>query len=346
MNPPRTSHQLRVAEVVRETDDACSLVLAVPPELAGTFAYRPGQFLTLRIPHDDGGSAARCYSLSSSPHTGDAPTITVKRTRGGHASNWIADRVRAGSLLEVLPPAGTFWPRSLDGDFLLFAAGSGITPVISILKSALAQGQGRIVLCYANRDERSVIFGPELRRLEAAAGHRLQVVHWLDSLQGPPTAGAIAARARPYAGHQTFLCGPDPFMAVVRQALGELGVPSQRVHTERFVSLAENPFEATPAAGGPPVGDPPATLEVSLDGQTRLLTWPPGTRMLDLLIDEGLDAPYSCRQGICGACACQLTGGEVEMVHNEVLEDADVAEGLILACQAVPVTATVSVTYP
>jgi 3-ketosteroid 9alpha-monooxygenase subunit B len=346
VNPPRASHQLRVAEVVRETDDACSLVLSVPPELAGTFAYRPGQFLTLRIPHDDGGSAARCYSLSSSPHTGDPPTITVKRMTDGHASNWIADRVRAGSVLDVLPPAGTFWPRSLDGDFLLFAAGSGITPVISILKSVLAQGRGRIVLCYANRDERSVIFGPELRRLAAAAGDRLLAVHWLDSVQGPPTAAALASLARPYAGHEAFLCGPDPYMTVVRQALGDLGVPSRRVHTERFVSLAENPFEATPAAGGLPVGGPPATLEVSLDGQTRLLPWPPGTRMLDLLIDEGLDPPFSCRQGICGACACQLTGGEVEMVHNEVLEDADVAEGFILACQAVPVTATVSITYP
>jgi 3-ketosteroid 9alpha-monooxygenase subunit B len=340
MSAPRAYYQVRVAEVISETADACSLVLAVPPELADAFAYSPGQFLTVRIPRDGNGSVARCYSLSSSPHAGDPPTITVKRTAGGHASNWIADNLAAGSVLDTLPPAGTFSPRSLECDFLLFAGGSGITPVISILKSALAQGQGRIVLVYASRDDRSVIFGAELRRLQAAAGPRLLVVHWLDSVQGAPTAAGIAALARPYADHDTFICGPDPYMAVVRQALSQLGVPAQRVHVERFVSLAENPFEAAAATGGVP-----ATLEVTLDGQTRLLPWPPGTRMLDVLIDEGLDPPFSCREGICGACACQLTGGEVEMVHNEVLEAPDVADGYILACQAVPLTAAVSITY-
>ncbi len=340
MTVPRAYYQVQVAEVISETDDACSLVLAIPPELAGAFAYRPGQFLTVRVPHDRDGSVARCYSLSSSPHTGDRPTITVKRMTDGYASNWMADHLAAGSVLETLPPAGTFSPRSLEGDFLLFAGGSGITPVISILKSALEQGHGRIMLVYANRDERSVIFGSELRRLTAAAEHRLLVVHWLDSLQGPPTAAAMAALARPYADHDVFVCGPDPYLAVVRQGLSQLGVPTQRVHVERFLSLAENPFEATEASGGVA-----ATLQVTLDGETRLLPWPAGTRMLDVLIDEGLDPPFSCREGICGACACQLTGGEVEMAHNEVLEAEDVAEGYILACQAVPLTEAVSITY-
>jgi 3-ketosteroid 9alpha-monooxygenase subunit B len=337
---PRACHQLRVAEVIAETADACSLVLDVPPELVEAFAYRPGQFLTVRVPHDRDGSVARCYSLSSSPHAGDRPAITVKRMPGGHASNWIADQLAAGSVLDTLAPAGTFSPRTLEGDFLLFAAGSGITPVISILKSALAQGHGRIVLVYANRDDRSVIFGPQLRRLQAAAGGRLLVLHWLDSVQDPPTAAALAALARPYAGHEVFICGPDPYLAVVRQALGQLGVPATRVHAERFLSLAENPFEVAEPAGGPA-----ATLRVTLDGQTRLLPWPPGTRMLEVLIDSGLDAPYSCREGICGACACQLTGGKVAMVHNEVLEAADIADGYVLACQSVPLTAAVEITY-
>ncbi len=338
MTGPRDYYQLRVAEVISETADSCSLVLAVPPELTEAFAYRPGQFLTLRIPHARDGSVARCYSLSSSPHTGDLPTITVKRMADGHASNWIADNVTAGTVLDVLPPAGTFIPPSLDDDLLLFAGGSGITPVMSIIKSALAAGSHRIVLVYANRDENSVIFGPELRRL--ADTGQLLVVHWLDSLQGAPTAAAIAALARPYAGYEALICGPDPYLAVVRQALGQLGLPGQRVHVERFLSLAENPFEATEPTGGMA-----ATLEVTLDGETHTLEWPPGARMLDILIDKGLDPPYSCRQGICGACACQLTGGEVEMAHNEVLEAEDVTEGYILACQAVPLTDTVSITY-
>ena len=332
----REFYQVPVAEVIRETDDACSLVLDVPPPLAATFGYRPGQFVTVRVPSDRTGSVARCYSLSSSPFTGERPAITVKRTAGGFASNWIVDQVTAGTALDLLPPAGVFSPRSLDGDFLLFAAGSGITPVMSILKSVLADGRGRVVLVYANRDERSVIFGSSLRGLMAAASGRLVVVHWLDSLHGVPTGAAIAALTRPYASYDTFICGPDPYLAVVREALG----PGRRVHVERFVSLAENPFEETPVPGGLA-----ATLSVTLDGATTLLPWPAGTRMLDVLIGAGIDAPYSCRQGISGACACQLTGGEVEMAHNEVLEAADISDGYILACQAVPLTPEVSITY-
>ena len=340
MSGPRAYHQVPVAEVISETDDACSLVLAVPPQLADAFAYRPGQFLTVRVPDGAGGSVARCYSLSSSPHTGDLPTITVKRIADGYASNWIADNVRPGDVLDLLPPAGTFCPPSLAGDFLLFAAGSGITPVISIVKSALATGHGRIVLIYANRDERSVIFGAGLRGLAAAARGRLLVVHWLDSLQGTPTAAGLAALARPYTGAGAYICGPDPYLAVVREALGQLGVPAKSVHVERFLSLEENPFEVTEATGGTA-----ATLEVCLDGETRRLAWPPGTRMLDVLIDSGLAAPFSCRQGVCGACACQLTAGQVEMAHNEVLEAEDVADGYILACQSLALTPEVSITY-
>jgi 3-ketosteroid 9alpha-monooxygenase subunit B len=338
----RDFYQVRVAEVVRETDDACSLVLDVPPDLETVFGYRPGQFVTVRVPSEQTGSVARCYSLSSSPHAGDRPAITVKRTEGGYASNWIHDQVTAGSVLDLLPPAGTFCPPLLDADFLLLAAGSGITPVMSILKSVLTGGRGRVVLVYANRDERSVIFGAALRELVAASAGRLTVVHWLDSLLGVPSAAAIAALVRPYAAHDAYICGPDPWVSAVREALNMLGVPARRVHVERFLSLADNPFEVSQdQASGPE-----ATLTVTLeDGATKRLPWPAGVRMLDVLIDAGLDAPYSCRQGICGACACQLTGGEVEMAHNEVLEQADLDEGYILACQAVPLTADVRITY-
>jgi 3-ketosteroid 9alpha-monooxygenase subunit B len=327
--------QVRVAEVIQETGDACSLVLD------SGLDYRPGQFVTVRIPSDLCGSVARCYSLCSSPLAGERPAITVKRTEGGYASNWIFDHVVAGTVLDVLPPAGTFCPGSLSGDFLLFAAGSGITPVMSILKSALAGGGGRVVLVYANRDEGSVIFGSLLRRLASDSGGRLVVVHWLDSLLGMPSAAALAALARPYVSFDAFICGPDPYLAVVREALGRLGVPGSRAHVERFLSLAENPFEVAPVV----VGGTAAMLMVTLDGATTQLAWPAGTRMLDVLIEAGLDAPYSCRQGICGACACQLTGGEVEMAHNEVLEAADLANGYILACQAVSLTPEVSITY-
>jgi 3-ketosteroid 9alpha-monooxygenase subunit B len=337
----REYFRVPVAEVIRETDEACSLVLDVPASLASEFSYRPGQFVTVRVPSELCGSVARCYSLSSSPVAGERPAITVKRTEGGYASNWIFDRVRAGTVLDLLPPAGMFSPRTLDGDFLLFAAGSGITPVMSILKSALHAGRGRVVLVYANRDERSVIFGSVLRRLASESAGRLVVVHWLDSLLGVPSAAALAALARPYTSSEAFICGPDPYLALVREALGQLRVPAGRVHVERFLSLAENPFEAAVVDDGALA----ATLSVTLDGATTQLEWPAGARMLDVLIEAGLDAPYSCRQGICGACACQLTSGEVEMAHNEVLEEGDLAEGYILACQALAQTPGVSITY-
>jgi 3-ketosteroid 9alpha-monooxygenase subunit B len=341
VSPARAYHQLRVESVIQETDEACSLVFDVPPELSPAFTYKPGQFLTLRIPSDRDGSVARCYSLCSSPVTGDKHAVTVKRMQGGYASHWIGDNVRPGMVLDVLPPAGTFTPAALDGDFLLLAAGSGITPVMSILKSVLAAGRGRVVLVYANQDESSIIFGTGLRELAASAGSRLLVVHWLDSVQGLPTTEGLQPLLRPFAGYQIFACGPDPYLSVVRDAAAAVGVPPRGVRVERFLSLQDNPFES-PA---PVEGGIEATLEVTLDGQTASLPWAPGTRMLDVLIDAELDPPYSCREGICGACACQLLSGEVEMAHNEVLEDADLADGLILACQSVARTPEVRVSY-
>jgi 3-ketosteroid 9alpha-monooxygenase subunit B len=338
------SYQLRVASVVAETPEACSLVFEVPPELAAEFAYKPGQFLTLRVPVDPAASVARCYSLCSSPLTGDRLTVTVKQTPDGYASRWIAQNVTAGTVLDVLPPAGAFTPDSLDDDLLLLAAGSGITPVMSILKSALAVGHGRVVLVYANKDERSVIFAAALRDLAASAGSRLAVVHWLDGLQGTPTAAGLVPLIRPFTGYRMFASGPDPFLSAVRDAAAALGVPPREVRVERFLSLQHNPFDADTAAH-PPASSVAAKLSVTLDGQTSSLDWPAGTRMLDVLIDASLDPPFSCREGICGACACQLMAGQVQMVNNEVLNDADIADGYVLACQSVALTSAVSVSY-
>jgi 3-ketosteroid 9alpha-monooxygenase subunit B len=341
----RNCYQLTVTSVIRETADACSLVLSVPAELASVFDYRPGQFITVRVPSTQTGSVARCYSMSSMPGASSL-TITVKRTADGYASGYLHDRVLAGSVLDVLPPAGTFTPSGpsgLDGGFLMFAAGSGITPVMSILTSVLRTGRGRVVLVYANRDERSVIFGAALRSLMAEYPGRLTLLHWLDSLHGMPSAASICSLVRPYAAdYEPYICGPDAFLQVVRSALSSLEVPARKVRVERFLSLAENPFESVSV---PSDGGVDATLTVSLDGDTRVLPWPAGARMLDVLIAAGLDAPFSCRQGVCGACACQLTGGKVDMAHNQVLEDADLADDYILACQSVALTPEVSIDY-
>lgn len=340
---PDRFHRLRVAEVIAETAEACSLVFEIPAELTDRFHHRPGQFLTLRVPSDRCDSVARCYSLSSTP--GQPPKVTVKRTPEGYASGWIHTNIRPGDTLDVLPPAGRFTPRSLNRDFLLVAAGSGITPVMSILTTALSSGSGRVVLLYANRDESSVIFASALRELAAAHPDRLTVIHWLESLQGLPSVAALRALAAPYVDHEAFVCGPAPFMTATTEALRELDVPADQVHLERFESLTENPF-LTPTTPAPATIDgPTVSVAVQLDGEKHQVDWPAGQRLLDALLAAGLDAPYSCREGRCSACACLKLTGSVTMVNNEVLDDRDLAEGYILACQSEPDSDELSISY-
>jgi 3-ketosteroid 9alpha-monooxygenase subunit B len=238
-----TSYDLRVVGIVEETADARSISFE-PPEGAD-FSYRPGQFLTLAVPSEQTGVAARCYSLSSSPHDGGPLTVTVKRSADGYASHWLCDHLRVGSTIRSLPPAGIFSPASLDADLLLFAAGSGITPVMSIIRTALAEGSGRLVLLFANRDERSVIFARELAALAAAHPRRLGIVHWLETVQGLPTQEQLRIFAEPCSTYDAFVCGPALFMKITVAALKELGFPRDRRHQERFVSLGGNPFGDT-----------------------------------------------------------------------------------------------------
>nr|WP_172798221.1 ferredoxin--NADP reductase [Mycobacterium sp. GA-1285] len=349
---PLGSHvlELELADVVTETDDARSLVFSVPsgpddPDIpAERLRYAPGQFLTLRVPSDRTGSVARCYSLCSSPFTDDRLTVTVKRTADGYASNWLCDHAHPGMKIHVLAPSGTFVPKTLDTDFLLLAAGSGITPMMSICKSALAEGSGKVVLVYANRDEKSVIFGSALRELSEKYPERLVVVHWLETVQGLPSAAALAALTAPYTSHDAYICGPGPFMAAAEEAVKGVGIPAERVHIEVFKSLDSDPFAAV-VIEEDDSDEGPATAIVTLDGETHEVRWPRNAKLLDVLLDKGLDAPFSCREGHCGACAVLKKSGEVEMDVNDVLEQSDLDEGLILGCQALPRSDSVEVTY-
>ncbi|MEO6205799.1 MAG: ferredoxin--NADP reductase, partial [Mycobacteriales bacterium] len=280
----------------------------------------------------------------SSPDVYELLKVTVKRTADGYGSNWVCDNVVAGTTVEVMPPAGHFTPRDLGADLLLFAAGSGITPVMSIVKSALKRGRGRLVLLYANRDESSVIFGVELAELSRTFPGRLVLLHWLESVQGLPSPAQLVELIRPHAdGREAFICGPAPFMAAVTTMLADLGVPRPLVHVEKFVSLSETTW------GGPAEvvddGGPSSKLHVELDGDTTELFWPQQSKLLDVLLAKGLDAPYSCRQGDCSACACKLVEGDVTMLKNNVLEQQDLDEGWILACQSLPVSDVVKVSY-
>ncbi len=342
-------HALRVSEVIEETADARSILFDIPAQLRETFHYRPGQFLTLRLPFDE-RTLPRCYSLSSTPVVDEPLRVTVKRVAGGRGSNWLCGCLRAGDTLQVAAPAGIFTPRSLDGEFLLFAGGSGITPVLSIIRTVLAAGKGGLRLVYANRDERSVIFGAELARLSREYPTRLQVIHWLDSVQGIPSQAQIGALAqgwgRALEGVECFICGPSVFMDATAAALHDFGIPAARVHIERFVSLPDDADEPSTETAAASSGSLAATIEVSLDGVTRTVPCAPGQLLIDALEAGGLQPPYSCRAGACAACMCKLEDGEVELAKNLVLDQSDLDQGWILACQAIPKTPSVRISYP
>jgi 3-ketosteroid 9alpha-monooxygenase subunit B len=337
-------HGLRVRSVIDESDDARSLVLEVPPALADKFRYRCGQFLTLRIA-SEGRHLLRCYSMSSAPSLDDDLQVTIKRVRGGRGSNWICDHVKAGDLLEVLPPAGIFTPAALDGDLVLFAGGSGITPVFSILRSLLARGSGKACLVYANRDQQSVIFRQALNALADAYPERLQLIHWLDAVQGVPSVPQLAELARPWRHAEAFICGPGPFMDAAVAALEQAGMPAAQVHVERFVSLPDEedvPSQALP----PPGGVEGAELEILLDGVTHRIACGGDETVLAAALRAGVTLPNSCQAGMCAACMCQVLEGSVHLRHNEVLDQKDLAKAWTLSCQAIPMTPRVRVKFP
>ena len=347
--PPLGSfvRELTIAEVIDETADAKSIVFDVPAGSEDDFRYTPGQFLTLRIPSEKTGSVARCYSLSSSPTEDTRLKVTVKRTVDGYGSNWLCDNAEAGMTMHVLAPSGVFTPKSLDQDFILLAAGSGVTPVMSILRSALAQGTGHIVMVYANRDENSVIFKDELARLQRENPDRLTVIHWLESVSGIPTPEMLGNLLQPVAGKRhSYMCGPTPFMETAKAGLRRSGADMYQIHSEVFSSIDGDPFaeiviDDTPSEDG----SGPATAIVELDGETHEVDWPRKTPLLDVLLSKGIKAPFSCRKGECSACACILKSGEVEMLHNGILDPEEVEEGYVLSCQLVPKSDRVEVSY-
>lgn len=325
--------RLGVREVRHETSAAVTLVLEDATDAGTPVDYRPGQFLTLRIPCPE-GAVARCYSLSSSPVVDRHPAVTVKRVEGGRASNWICDNAVPGMLFDVLAPAGAFVPRTWEVPFLLVAAGSGITPIMSILRTALAAHGNPVTLVYANTDEESVIFRRELDVLAHRHADRLTVKHWFAADHGLPPAATLGPVLSGSPGAHAYLCGPGPFMQIARATLIGNGIDESSIHAEVFVSLQADAFTARPAGAG--AGGETATATVELDGEIHAVEWPRNTVLLDVLLDLGLDAPYVCREGTCGGCAYTLRDGVVELRENHTLDAHDLARGTRLACQSVP----------
>lgn len=327
---------LRIKQVVPETRDAVSIVLDVPPGSAARFGYQAGQFLTLLV-RVDGREYRRCYSMSSSPAVGEDLRITVKRDRDGAVSNWLNDTAAPGDRLYALPPQGRFVLNDNGRNLVAFAGGSGITPVFSLLRTALASGARTVRLFYANRNRDAVIFDEALGTLESRHADRFVVHHHLDHHSGFATETDIAAFAENAGDTDFYLCGPNEFMDTVRSALGAVGVPPNRLHIEHF--------DVTDVAAAAPPDTVTDEVTIVLGGATTTAPYYAGNTLLQTARMAGLRAPSSCEIGSCGTCMGRLTQGSARMINNDALDQDEVDEGWVLTCQAVPTSPTVRVVY-
>jgi len=337
-------HELEVLRIVEETHDARSVVLAIPEALRELYTYEAGQFLTFRITVDD-HPLVRCYSLASCPETESEHKVTVKRVEEGRASNWFHDVLKVGDRLQVMKPAGNFCLADRGTPIVLFAGGSGITPVISLAKTALAKTDRSLLLVYANRDAQSVIFDQELRELEARYGERLQLVHRHDDRDGFLEVEAARSWVTKFAREADFyVCGPGPYMDVVEQALESEGVTADRIFIERFVSPE---IEALDQKAPHAESDAGARVIIRLDGAETEVIVGEGETILEAAHRAGLDAPCACLEGYCGACVAQVESGNVEMRLNDGGVDEDqVREGWVLTCQGELRSAKATIVYP
>ncbi len=320
-------HPVRITRIVQETADTRTYVLDAP------FSYQAGQFLTLRI-----CGAVRSYSMSSSPDTDGELMTTVKRVPGGVVSNWMHDHLAPGDVIEVTRPAGVFCLRENPAPLVAFCGGSGITPVLSLAKSALATTGRRVRVLAANRDAGSVIFGPALAGLAGRYPDRFEVRHHLDVERGFITGCLV----RDFAGRERdadfYLCGPAPFMELAEQALLEHGVDPGHVFVERFEP-------GTASIDGPAGGKQEGTVCVVLGGKRQTVAQHAGETLLESARRAGLAPPFSCEAGNCATCIAQVTEGEAKMRVNNALDDDEIAEGWVLTCQGEPVTPHVTVVY-
>jgi ring-1,2-phenylacetyl-CoA epoxidase subunit PaaE len=352
---PRTSgfHTLTVAAVERLCDDAVAVTFDVPESLQEAYAFRPGQYLTLRKETPD-GEERRSYSICAP--AGAAPRVGVRRVADGLFSEWLVDRLEIGDEVEVGPPAGAFTPALEAGTHHgLIAAGSGITPVLSIAASLLAaHDDTHVTLLYGNRRTDTVMFTEEIADLKNAHGPRL---HLLNVLSREPAEAEIfngrldAERMRTLFGalvdvegvDHWWLCGPLGMTEDAVAVLTELGVDRKRVHRELFY-VDEPPPELHRAEDTAEVVDG-AEVTVVLNGRSTRLTLPRDVSVLDAAQQVRGDLPFACKGGVCGTCRAKVTDGEVTMRRNFALEDDEVEAGFVLTCQTLPVSDEVTVDY-
>ena len=323
---------VRITRIIQETADARTYVLdtAPPAPLLPPFAYRAGQFLTFRVT-----GTLRSYSMSSSPDTDHELMVTVKRVPGGLVSNWMHDHLAPGDVVEVTLPAGAFCLRETAAPLVAFCGGSGITPVLSLAKSALATTGRRVRLLAANRDPGAIIFASALSELAGRYPDRFEVRHHLDIGNGFLTDSQVRDFADGDTGADFYLCGPAPFMDLTERTLLSQGVSPGQILIERF----------DPAAGGAAGPEQEGTVSIVLSGQKHTVPQHAGETLLESARRAGLTPPFSCEAGNCATCIAQVTEGAAKMRANNALDDDEVAEGWVLTCQGEPVTPHITVVY-
>lgn len=351
-------HRLRVAEVKRETPDAVSVRFELPDNLRETFAFRAGQHLTFR--REIGGEEVRRnYSVCVSPSEG-VLKIGVKKIAGGAFSGWVNDELKAGDEIEVMAPHGSFcWTFDAEArrEYVAFAGGSGITPILSLLKTSLAmEPRSRFTLFYGNRTSAGVMFLEEIAGLKDRYLDRLQVFHFLEDeeeeielfngrLDRDKVETLLSSLVRPANVDAFFICGPGPMMDAAEEALVAKGVEKSRILIERFTT---GPMSAEQAAVARALEAKAAGLRMSitLNGRRMNVSFDPEKHsILDNVRAAGLPAPFACKGGVCATCRAKVIAGEVQMKVNYGLSEQEVADGYVLTCQATPVSEGVVLTY-
>lgn len=365
-------HALKIKQITPETPDTVTIELDVPEHLNDAFAYKQGQHITVRV-HQNDHELRRSYSMSSSPLEKNRLAVTVKKVQGGHVSTFLHDSLKAGDALEVAAPDGRFYVP-LDPEkrrtYYMFGAGSGITPLMSIIKTTLeSEPMSSIFLFYGSRNEESIIFRDELERLSERYAGQLHVEHVISQPKKESAGGGlfgmfkktitnwqgktgrITQRAAgefidenlargPESDCFYFICGPGDMTDTVKTALLGRGIEAKQIHAEHFVNANHIPGEfASSGTGGG------KRVIVHLKGQKIEMTVPPGATILDVLVKEKYDPPYSCTAGACSTCMAKLINGKVNMEVCYALDDEEVKAGYILTCQSHPETDVVELTY-
>jgi ring-1,2-phenylacetyl-CoA epoxidase subunit PaaE len=346
-------HRLTVKHVEPLTEDSAAITLTVPDDLVDAFAFAAGQTLTVRR-----GEERRTYSICAPAGPGfpnTAPMIGVREVAGGAVSGWLVHALKAGDTLEVQVPSGTFTPDlSVPGRHVLIAAGSGITPMMSIAASVLAaDDKSTVTLLYGNRRSDTVMFADEVADLKDAHPARMQIIHVLSRepqevelhsgrLDASRLTALVPAAVDVAGVDHWWLCGPFAMVADAIEVLRELGVEAARIHRELFWVGDEPPVEAV--HDDAPVGEG-ASVTVILDGRSSTLTLPAGTPVLDGAQKARPDLPFACKGGVCGTCRARVISGTAVMRRNYALEQREIDAGYVLTCQALPQTEEITVDY-